>query len=119
MIFRVTYTEPSDEYPRIAWIHGTNRDEVARRKFFALHPDACVVEAKHFKGEVIDATDYYVIVVNCLTGERYSLDRGYTLNKQPGYGINLSAAVESQHQWCNLSTPEGWDSDASIAYWMY
>lgn len=119
MIFKVSFRGPSDEHARIAWIHGTNDEEVARRKFFTLHPDALVVVAKSFNGEVIDATDYYVVVVNCLTGERYSLDREYNLNKQPGYGINLSAAVESQHQWCNLSTPEGWDSVASIAYWMY
>lgn len=119
MIFKVSFMCPGDEHARIAWIHGTNNDHSARRKFFELHPDADVVVAKSFNGEVIDATDYYVIVVNCLTGERYSLDRAYNLNKQPGYGIDISKCVESQHQWSNLDTPEGWDSDASIAYWMY
>jgi hypothetical protein len=121
MIFKITYREPNDSQSmskRVAWIYGTDRDDAAARAFRARHPNAEQVEAKSLRGECIDGTDHYVIVV-CTDGRRYSLDRAYQLNENPGYGVDVQKCVEIEEGWSGLATPEGWPTEVSVAHWMY
>lgn len=119
MIWKITFQNPRDRSPKVAWIYGCEHDKAAGIAFRRQYPEATQIVVTSMMGEVIDGTDYYVIVEHS-SGRRYSLNRSYRLNSNPGFHISVDGFVEKDFITVGWDVPEDWPTDGqSVAYWMY